>query len=154
MGVDLLSRGRYADQVALVGAGHAEEQSDLVAFRDDFLDHVEAIRNRAAQERARARESLAFRIRREVVHPAAHAPVVWRQDFAHDLLLFFRALRFLEAQRHRLVALELHGIRLRRRGPRIEARHRQARAGAQRALEKAAACDRHASLLFIVTRDL
>ena len=62
-------------------------------------------------------------------------------------VFFLRALRLLEAQRHLLVAFQLRRIRLRRSGPRIGAGHRDARAGAERALEKAAPCDCHGFLL-------
>jgi hypothetical protein len=110
--------------------------SDLVAFRDDFLDHVQAVGERAAQERAGPREALALDVRRQVVEAAAQTLVAGRQHFLHRGFFFRRALRFLEAQRHRLVALEQRRLRL--GGPHLMPRQRQSRSRQRRALEKPA----------------
>ncbi len=104
--VDLLPCGRYAEKIAAVRPREPEQHADLVAFRDDFLDHVHAVGERAAQERAGPREALALGVRRQVVQAAAQTLVAGRQHFLHRGFFFRRALRFLEAQRHRLVALE------------------------------------------------
>ena len=88
----------------------AKEQPHRVALGHDVLDDVHAVGERGAQVHAGLGPALAARIARQMEIAAADAVVVGRQHILLDLRHVLRALRLLEAQRHRFVAFEF-GVR-------------------------------------------
>ena len=62
--VDLLSGRRNAEEVAGVRRLEPPQHADAVVFRDDVLDHVDAVGKRLAQEESRFGKVLSVRIRR------------------------------------------------------------------------------------------
>jgi hypothetical protein len=113
--IDLAAGRRDAEKISLLGAGDLEEHAHPVAIGDHFLDRIHPVGESRAQKRARSGEALPGGVVAEILHAGAQAPVVRREDFAHDLGLLFRPLRFLEAAHDGLVACQRGRRRFRSR---------------------------------------
>ena len=115
-----------AQEITLVGAAHAKDHADAIAFSDHGLDHVDAVGKCGAQIRTRAGEVLILRILRQMLDAGTQPLGTRRGQLTLDGGFVLGALRFFEAAHHLLVALEISGRRLRRRPSRVSGGQGQA----------------------------